>query len=208
MSKEQKTCAKCGELKALELFHVDRHKKSGRRPRCSACTSEELKSWRSKNQERVAISKAEWIKSNPDKRRKYRRKYQKKRRHDDLSYRLMCNLRTRQYHALKECRFSAVKGLGIPVLEWRDYLESKFTERMTQENYSVAWVIDHIYPLSKADLTDPAQHAAASHYLNTQPLSPKDNEVKDDTVTVEAEELFRNLCKRMAKELRKDKDAT
>ena len=87
-----------------------------------------------------------------------------------------------------------MKGLGICVPQWRDYLASKFVAGMTHENYGIAWEIDHIFPLAKADLSDPIEHAAVSFYLNTQPLSPKDNDEKGDKITADAEKLFNELC--------------
>ena len=63
----------------------------------------------------------------------------------------------------------------------RAWIESKFLPGMTWENRR-QWHIDHIMPLAKFDLSDPAQQAAAFHYTNLQPLWAKDNLRKGDKV--------------------------
>lgn len=42
--------------------------------------------------------------------------------------------------------------------------------------------IDHIYPCSSFDLTDPEQQKACFHWSNCQPLWVKDNLIKGDTI--------------------------
>lgn len=55
------------------------------------------------------------------------------------------------------------------------YLESKFQDGMTWENYGSDWHIDHIRPCASFDLTDPSQLAECFHYTNLQPLWAYDN---------------------------------
>lgn len=53
-------------------------------------------------------------------------------------------------------------------------LESKFQSCMSWSNYS-EWHIDHIFPLSKFDLTNREELVKACHYSNLQPLWASEN---------------------------------
>jgi hypothetical protein len=82
----------------------------------------------------------------------------------------------------KECLHQGFSELvGCSYVELRKLIESKFTEGMTWENWSVnGWHIDHIKPLSSFDLTDTEQLKEACSYNNLQPLWAKDNLKKSD----------------------------
>ena len=58
--------------------------------------------------------------------------------------------------------------LGIPIEEFKIYLESKFIDDMSWENYGVFWDIDHIVPLSTAITEEDVLRL--NHYSNLQPL--------------------------------------
>jgi hypothetical protein len=64
---------------------------------------------------------------------------------------------------------SAVRDLGCTIPELMVYLEARFQEGMSWENYG-AWHLDHIKPLVLFDLTDREQFLQAAHYTNLQPL--------------------------------------
>jgi len=113
---------------------------------------------------------------------KTRRLYERNRRKTDLVYKIKCNLRRRLNHALKSNykSGSAIKDLGCSIEEFKKYIESKFQEGMTWENYGYyTWHIDHIKPLVKFDLTKREQLLEACHYTNLQPLWAKDNRIKN-----------------------------
>ena len=76
-------------------------------------------------------------------------------------------------------RFS-IKHIGCTKQELRDYLQVKFVEGMTFENYGNYWEIDHIKPLSLFDLTNDDHYKAASYYTNLQPLWRLDNVLKSN----------------------------
>ena len=71
-----KKCTKCGEMKSLDLFHVDNRAKDGRKSLCSDCRNardRETSKIRSQNPEwrkNRNKQKREWIKNNPEAYRK------------------------------------------------------------------------------------------------------------------------------------------
>ncbi len=103
----------------------------------------------------------------------------------DINFKLACTLRSRLTLALrgKTKSGSAVRDLGcsIPFLEL--WLEAQFKPGMTWENHGKnknQWSIDHIYPLSKVDLTDREQLLKVCNYENLQPLWSSDNIKKNN----------------------------
>jgi len=102
--------------------------------------------------------------------------YETNRRKNDPNYRFARVLRSRLNNALRGDykAGSAVKDLGCSMVEFRLYIESKFTPGMTWENYGL-WEFDHIKPLSKFDLTNREEFLKACHYTNIQPLWRADN---------------------------------
>jgi hypothetical protein len=61
--------------------------------------------------------------------------------------------------------------LGCSLEEARNYIQSKFKEGMTWENYGLyGWHIDHIIPCASFDLKDPEQQKKCFNYTNLQPL--------------------------------------
>lgn len=120
---------------------------------------------------------------NKEKCRKYGKSNRKKltikemkRYHSNPNFKLKKILRSRLYDALNGNikNGSAVEDLGCSIEFLIKYIETKFTESMTWDNYG-EWHIDHIKPLASFDLTDRKQLLEACHYTNLQPLWAKDN---------------------------------
>lgn len=128
------------------------------------------------NLEKVKTRSRNWYNNN----KKYINNRNNKRYKDDINYRLCRNLRIRLNKAIKnkQKKGSAIINLGCSVEELIKYLESKFIEGMSWENYGLGsnkWNIDHIIPLSKVDLTDIVQLKLVCHYTNLQPMWQIDN---------------------------------
>jgi len=75
--------------------------------------------------------------------------------------------------------------IGCTAEAFRDYIESKFQEGMSWSNYGGknGWVLDHIKPLCRFDLSTDEEINKASHYSNVQPLWPYQNSAKRDYYT-------------------------
>ena len=69
--------------------------------------------------------------------------------------------------------------LGCSIEFFREYIEGKFTEGMSLENYG-EWQLDHIIPISTARTKDDI--IKLCHYTNYQPLWKKDNLSKKDKI--------------------------
>ena len=72
---------------------------------------------------------------------------------------------------------------GISGVKLREWIESKFTKSMTWENYGKRWHLDHIFPISRFDLSDPEQVKVACNWQNLQPLLRRANARKSDKIT-------------------------
>lgn len=159
------------------------------------------RAWYHKNKEKVLAKQKEYKTLNKDKVlacqkkakenhkervKAYNKEYIAKKR-QNIDFRLKSNLRSRLSGVIKKrCN---VKGslvfeyLGCSSEEFRTYLESKFEEGMTWENYGLkGWEIDHILPISSA-LTH-EEFKKLSHYTNLQPLWMKQNRSKSDSFEI------------------------
>jgi 5-methylcytosine-specific restriction endonuclease McrA len=168
--------------------HPGRKKESNRR-------------YRERNPESVAESVRKCIAKDPEryrlaaaaKARASRKRFSEKhgaayttvRARTDPLFRLLRDIRKRLFMALKQARASksgrtiSMIGCSLPYL--RQHLEAQFVDGMSWDNRD-QWHIDHIIPLSRFDLSDPEQQAAALHYTNLQPLWASENLRKKDRV--------------------------
>lgn len=65
------------------------------------------------------------------------------------------------------------------------HLERQFRGGMTWANYGRVWVIDHVVPICRFDLTRREQVAQACHWTNFQPLFVKENGEKGARVAAQ-----------------------
>ena len=112
---------------------------------------------------------------------KKRNIYLKKRREEDISFRILGNTRKRILTALKSNSKSSktIDLLGCDIAFLKQYLESKFKDGMCWENYGLkGWHIDHIKPCYLFDFKNIEEQKQCFHYTNLQPLSAIDNLIK------------------------------
>jgi len=138
--------------------------------------------YRESNRESLAEKQRLWLAEN----REWRRGYICDRRANDPVFRFVDYTRARLRKILNGTRSypEALALLGCTRQEWRDHLESQFTDGMSWDNYG-EWHVDHIIPVSAFDQTDPEQQKECWNYLNTQPLWAKDNMAKGTTIPTE-----------------------
>jgi len=195
-----RTCNYCKTEKPLTEFAKDKSRPLGHSYRCKDCTQEvfmekyykkslterkgkynnyykERYANMSEEEKQLQLQKTyQWQKENKDKIAGYKRKYRK----ENPIFRLKENIRTRINLSLKGKNkgISTAKLLGCSIDDYKLYLERKFDNKMTWENYGTYWEIDHIQELHKFDLTDKIQQKQAFHFTNTQPLTIKENRQK------------------------------
>tara|TARA_R110000744_G_scaffold102116_3_gene196470 strand:+ start:4572 stop:5141 length:570 start_codon:yes stop_codon:yes gene_type:complete len=178
---ELKTCVKCGEAKPKGEFYKDSASPSGRHCYCKVCK----RAWSSKNWR-------EYYDKNKKKITKYKKVWGRERRRDDPTFKLTANMRTSMWRVLKGISIGQlVKGsrtfsyIDKSPEELMNYLEAKFTEGMSRENYG-EWHVDHVRPIASFEFDKHKEGSAefeallgeAWHYTNLQPLWASDNASK------------------------------
>lgn len=127
-----------------------------------------------------------WKKANKDKVRKYVRRSVARRKKRDPGFRVQCNMRSRFREIMAKAREGGNKWnnklIGCTSEHLALHLESKFTNRMTWENYGTYWHVDHIIPCNSFDHTNPEEVAKCWHWTNLQPLTAKENLSKSDKI--------------------------
>jgi hypothetical protein len=111
--------------------------------------------------------------------RKANDEYKKKIYKEDGFYRMKKNLRDRVREFLFENNKSIrTKNIvGLDSCDFKSYIEEKFTEGMSWENYGF-WHLDHIKPLSLAKNLEEVMEL--NYYTNLQPLWAEDNLKKNN----------------------------
>lgn len=133
----------------------------------------------------------QYFADNPEKVKEIKKKYAPKaterfleRRRIDPVFKLIHTLRVRLNHAINGKRKSGktIELLGCTPQELKLHLQSKFRDGMTWKNHGKLWHIDHIYPLSKADLSNLKELKRVCHYSNLQPLLAVENMKKGNRI--------------------------
>lgn len=173
-----KTCSKCKILKlaSRDNFYPYLKNKDGLSSWCKECFSAHRKKKYVTDKEQIKERNTTWKKNNAEYQKKYIREYVATRSAYDSQFRLACNLRSRLRIALKNGNFSKKdtlkEYLGCSLDQLKLYLESKFAQGMSWNNYG-KWHIDHIVPFASAKNNE--ELIKLCHYSNLQPLWAYDN---------------------------------
>ena len=208
---KEKTCKTCCIIKTVSEFSVRKDSKDGYRNDCKFCDGDKkkiyyennkeiintkTKLWQSKNKINMEKNMVLFKLKNPNYQKEYNLKNKEKinernknRRNNDICFKIKENIRTLiknllSYKNVKKNQKS-VEILGCNHDEFRTYLESKFEDWMTWNNYgnpkdgilepNKTWDIDHIIPLSTANCE--ADILKLNHYTNLQPLCSHYNRI-------------------------------
>ncbi len=176
------SCRQCSAEKRLYYYNKARDKRLAYAKKYRLDNLEKTKlsskNWRLNNLDKIRKIQNSWRNKNKEQFNKKRNVYLKYKKLTDINFKLACNLRNRFLQAFKNNskNSSSIKNLGCSLSFFKNYLESKFTEGMTWENYGLyGWHIDHIIPLISFDLSNLDEVKIACHYTNMQPLWAKDN---------------------------------
>ena len=207
----QKICSKCQKSLDLNLFYKCARYADGYRSHCKNCISNQARNNRESNKERYKNrykkyyqghkeEKARYQKSKIEQLREYNRNYYHKNNiKESVNNRFKNNPELRIKRIFRSRLVDVVKGksktsaileyLGCSYSFLIQYLESKFQEGMTWDNYgnpngdhSNCWHIDHIIPVSSMG-TDENSLRIIWHYSNLQPLWAKDNLSKGSKIS-------------------------
>jgi hypothetical protein len=197
---EKKICSKCGISKELCEFGKRKDSKSGFRSECNECGKiwrlnkkeylvEYNRKWKKNNSDHISIYNKEYVKKSKDILSTYQKEWYNKnkdkvnekrilRKEKNPIFLISCNIRKRTSEYLKKNKISKTNKtfeiIGMSPSELYDYLESKFTEGMSWDNYGTyGWHIDHKIPLSSA--RNEEELYKLCHYSNLQPLWWYDN---------------------------------
>lgn len=196
-----KVCGKCKIEKPFEDFNKHPLAKNGLNSKCKNCEreynkqyqlnkkskikeyqKEYNKKYREVNKKSITEKQKEYSKkyreSNKLYFKKYHREYSYNRKKTDLLFKLKLAIRSNVCKSFKrgENKFKKIYKtetiLGCTIEEFRNYIESKFVEGMTLDNYGT-WHLDHIKPLALASSEE--EIIKLCHYTNFQPLWAEDN---------------------------------
>jgi hypothetical protein len=143
--------------------------------------------WYIENKEAILKQHKKWKTEHKKEILEQTKKYVAQRMKEDPLFRLIQRLRVRLYKAIRYNykAGSAIKDLGCSITFLKQYLEDKFYDKMSWDNYGTYWEIDHIKALWKFSLADRRQFLKAVNYKNLQPLTVPDHKKK---TTKEAKE--------------------
>jgi len=182
-------CKDCKNNKIKEYYYknkehiLKRHKKYYYKERKSIL--KQKKEYYYKNKDILLYKHKLWIKLNKDKVRYAYNEHQKNRFITDSLFKIKRiisnNIRTSFKRNFFTKRKNTKEILGCTIEFFKEYIESKFTDGMTWDNYGRnGWHLDHIIPIASANTEEDV--IRLNHYTNFQPLWAKDNLEKRDKI--------------------------
>lgn len=175
-----KTCCRCGCEKEDHLFGIIKYKNK-LTSSCKLCNNayhrerypkekEKKSNYYQQNKQRFKENCKKWRNDNVEYVREYNRE---KNLRPENKLRKNVSKRIKRLFSYPQ---STSKLLGCSGQFLKEYLEAKFVDGMTWDNYGFyGWHMDHIRPIASFDLNNEAEVKECFHYTNLQPLWAKDN---------------------------------
>jgi hypothetical protein len=136
----------------------------------------DMRRWASDNKEYRKEKAHENYLLTKDRRNERSKTWHKNKLRTDPNFKILCNLRTRIYSAVKDFSKSAhtMELMGCSISFLKKHLEKQFQPGMTWENYG-KWHIDHRTPCADFDLIKPGEQKVCFNWFNLQPMWAIDN---------------------------------
>jgi len=192
---DSKRCAKCNIEKTIDEYCKSGKKKNGDIRYHSYCKAFQIKyrkqqyeqnkeqiltrnkQYNQKNKEQISTQKKQYNKKNKERINAQKIQYKKHRRSNDIEFKLIDNTRNRINHAIRSqlTKKSARTHdlLGIPMDKYIRWIEFQLKDDYTWDNWGTDFHIDHVYPISKHDLSKKEEQFKAFNWKNTRPLCKK-----------------------------------
>lgn len=196
---QMKICSKCGEEKEESAFYARASSSDGLRSQCKQCVKEYQNSISDKkseydanyyqnNREQKLEQSIIYGQEHKEEKQIYDQNrlptillQRKERYNSDLNYKLVCNLRSRLYVALKRNKkgWHTMELLACSIEELKVHIENKFIDGMSWDKIMSGEIhIDHIIPCASFDFSKEEDQKKCFHYTNLQPLWAEDNRKK------------------------------
>ena len=138
--------------------------------------------YRERNREKIQFYKKNHFQNNKEE----LYKKIKKRKNEDINFRLASNLRKRVLSAFKARNVRKTNKtfslLGCSHSFLRLWIESQLYGEMTLENYGKICCLDHCLPIASFNLLDENDIKKCFNWINLRPMYIKDNIVKGDKI--------------------------
>ena len=213
MDEDLKRCSKCDIEKELSEFNFRKDTQKYRN-HCRACNKLINKEYQTMNKDKIKTQRKKYRENTKNKnlkriyvigyRERNREKIQlykksyfqnnkqdlykkiKKRKDEDINFRLACNLRKRVLNAFKAQNVRKTNKtfylLGCSHSFLRLWIESQLYGEMTLENYGKIWCLDHCLPIASFNLLDENDIKKCFNWINLRPMYVTDNIVKGDKI--------------------------
>lgn len=141
------------------------------------------KKWHNDNKVYVDFLRAKHLENNREFYKEYQRRYQKKRYHTDINYRIKTCINKRLRDYVRNKKFPTLKYLDIPMKEFKKWIEFQFEENMTWENFGKGgWSFDHVIPCDSFDLSKEKQIFKCYNWKNLRPCWIPENSSKKNKI--------------------------